>query len=108
MAKPVIWSEEALHDIESIAKYISRDSVYYAQMVVERIIGVGAAVNVYPESGRLVPELEDEHIREKFIYRANCKTLSKSTVLTPTYHKVKAILFWAAGFPFLNKLGKLT
>jgi len=68
MAKSVIWSEEALNDIESIAKYISRDSVYYAQMVVDRIIAVGETVNVHPKSGRVVPELEDEHIREKFIY----------------------------------------
>jgi plasmid stabilization system protein ParE len=68
MAKPVIWSEEAFNDIESIAKYISRDSVYYAQMVVDRIIAAGEVINVYPESGRIVPELEEEHIREKFIY----------------------------------------
>jgi len=33
MAKSVIWSEEALRDIEGIAEYISRDSVYYAQQV---------------------------------------------------------------------------
>jgi len=68
MAKPVIWSEEALNDIECIAKYIGRDSVYYAQMVVDRIITAGATVNVHPGSGRIVPELGDEHIREKFIY----------------------------------------
>lgn len=68
MAKPVIWSAEALHDIECIAEYISRDSVYYAQQVVERIISAGESVNVYPESGRGVPELGEEHCREKFIY----------------------------------------
>lgn len=45
MAKSVIWSEEALYDIECIAEYISRDSVYYAQQVVERIIGTGESVN---------------------------------------------------------------
>ena len=68
MAKPVIWSAEALHDIECIAEYISRGSIYYAQQVIERIIGIGESVNAYPESGRIVPELEEAHYREKFIY----------------------------------------
>jgi len=68
MVKSVIWSEEALRDIECIAEYISRDSVYYAQQVVERIIGTGESVNAYPESGRIVPELGEQHYREKFIY----------------------------------------
>ncbi len=68
MAESVAWSEEALHDIECIAEYISRDSVCYAQQVVERIISTGESVNAYPQSGRVVPELGEEHYREKFIY----------------------------------------
>jgi len=68
MAKSIIWSEESLCDIEYIAEYISRDSVYYAQQVVERIISTGESVNEYPESGRIVPELEEENYREKFVY----------------------------------------
>jgi len=68
MAKSVIWSEEALSDIECIAEYISRDSAYYAQQVVDRMISTGDATKLYPESGRIVPELAEANIREKFIY----------------------------------------
>jgi len=68
MAKSVIWSEEALHDIDLIAEYISRDSVYYAQQVVERIIKTGESVNLYPRSGTMVPELGEACYREKFVY----------------------------------------
>jgi len=63
MAKSVIWSEEALYDIECIAEYISRDSVYYARQVVERIIGTGESVNAYPEPGRVVPESDERFKR---------------------------------------------
>ena len=30
----VVWSPEAIEDLESIAEYISRDSEFYAQAVV--------------------------------------------------------------------------
>ncbi len=68
MAKSVIWSEEALYDLDYIAEYISRDSVYYARQVVERIVSTGESIHIFPESGRIVPELEEENYREKFIY----------------------------------------
>ena len=34
----VIWSDEALRDIEAIAAYIERDSHFYASSVVTRIL----------------------------------------------------------------------
>lgn len=38
MAQSVIWSQESLDDLDSIAEYISRDSLYYAQQVVEHVL----------------------------------------------------------------------
>ncbi|HLA74633.1 MAG TPA: type II toxin-antitoxin system RelE/ParE family toxin, partial [Gammaproteobacteria bacterium] len=38
MAYRVVWSIEAVEDIESIANYIDRDSAYYASAVVNRIV----------------------------------------------------------------------
>ncbi len=68
MAQTVIWSQEALDDIDSIAEYISRDSRYHAQQVVEKFFELGDSLNEQPESGRVVPELRDPHVRERFIY----------------------------------------
>lgn len=36
----VIWSPEAIEDLESIAEYISRDSEFYARAVVTKIVEV--------------------------------------------------------------------
>jgi plasmid stabilization system protein ParE len=36
MAK-VIWSPGSLDDIDSIAKYISKDSVYHASLFIDRL-----------------------------------------------------------------------
>jgi len=64
----VKWSPEAIEDIESIAEYIARDSEYYAQAVVTEILSVSRSIGEYPLIGRVVPEIGDEHIRERLIY----------------------------------------
>ena len=64
----VVWSQEALSDIEDIASYISKDSPVYAQAVVSKIIHASRKLIDFPLSGRMVPEVDDEDIREKFIY----------------------------------------
>ena len=68
MVKPVIWSEESLEDIDSLAEFISRDSIHHAQRVVDEIINVVEVLQTQPEMGRIVSELNLTHIREHFIY----------------------------------------
>ncbi len=68
MAQSVIWSEESLQDIDSIAEYISRDSIHYAQRVVDEIFTIMETIQTQPEMGRVVPEIGQPHVREHFIY----------------------------------------
>jgi addiction module RelE/StbE family toxin len=65
---PVVWSPEAVDDLESIAEYISRDSEFYARAVVTKLIETSRRIGETPRLGRMVPELEEEHIRERFVY----------------------------------------
>ena len=62
------WSPEATEDLESITEYISRDSEFYAKAVASNIISTADSLKKYPFTGRIVPELEDQTIREKFVY----------------------------------------
>ncbi len=64
----VVWSPEAIEDIESIAKYIGRDSEFYASSVVTKIVDLAGTLGKFPLIGRVVPELNDESIRECFLY----------------------------------------
>ena len=64
----VKWSPEAIEDLESIAEFIGRDSEYYARAVVTEILSVSKNVCEFPLIGRVVPEIGDEDIRERFIY----------------------------------------
>lgn len=64
----VVWSPEAGEDIESIADYISKDSQFYASSVVTRVVDLAGSLGEFPLIGRVVPELNDENIRERFVY----------------------------------------
>lgn len=64
----VIWSPEALEDVDDIAGYIARDSVFYAAAVVEKMLVAASGLNRFPQSGRIVPELNQPDIRERFVY----------------------------------------
>ena len=64
----VAWSPAALEDVESLADFIARDSEFYARAVVEKILDTARKLKDFPSAGRIVPELEDETVRERFVY----------------------------------------
>jgi len=64
----VVWSPEAIEDLQSIAEYIERDSEFYARSVVIKILDVSRSIKDFPSRGRVVPEVGDDNIRELFVY----------------------------------------
>jgi toxin ParE1/3/4 len=60
----IVWSPQAVSDIEAIKTYISRDSAHYAHLVATRLIAAVERAGAFPESGRVVPEIGDPAIRE--------------------------------------------
>ncbi|MBN2313008.1 MAG: type II toxin-antitoxin system RelE/ParE family toxin [Sedimentisphaerales bacterium] len=65
----LIWSPQAIEDIEAIAEYIARDSTFYAESTVERIFQAPEKLLQFPQLGRVVPEKNDESIREIFVFQ---------------------------------------
>ena len=65
----LIWSPQAIDDIEAIAQYIARDSTIYAESTVERIFQAPERLMQLPKLGRIVPEKNDESIREIFVFQ---------------------------------------
>ena len=68
MALSLAWSPEAIEDIESIASYIERDSSWYARAVASKIVETAETIPEFPVMGRVVPEIGDVSIRERFVY----------------------------------------
>jgi len=60
----LVWAPQAIEDVEAIQAYVARDSPHYADLVVERIVAAVARLENYPLSGRVVPEVADQSLRE--------------------------------------------
>ncbi|WP_192823360.1 type II toxin-antitoxin system RelE/ParE family toxin [Rufibacter sp. LB8] len=60
----VIWTAQALEDINAIAEYIAADSPKYAAITVQKFFSKAAMLETLPNSGRVVPELNNPSIRE--------------------------------------------
>jgi toxin ParE1/3/4 len=60
----IVWSEQALDDLEEIHGYIARNSPRYAAVVAGRLVAAVDRLRLDPESGRIVPELSDPAVRE--------------------------------------------
>ena len=69
MARVLVWSPEAVEDIDAIAAYIERDSPWYARAVASKIVETAESIPEYPELGRMVPEIDDSAIRERLVHR---------------------------------------
>lgn len=71
------WAESAVKDLNNICIYIAEDSAEYARMFARRIMDTIETTAAFPYSGRIVPEMKNEMIREKIlsnyriIYRIN-------------------------------------
>ena len=68
MAFKLEWSLQAIEDIEAIASFIEKDSKIYAKSVVSKIYDKSNILTDFPKIGRVVPELNDENVREIFVY----------------------------------------
>jgi addiction module RelE/StbE family toxin len=67
MAREVVWTAEAVNDLESLANYISRDSAAYAASFIQEILDAGKTLSEFSKRGRVVPELNDSAIRELLV-----------------------------------------
>ena len=69
MAQKVIWSHEALTDLELITDYIGKDSAYYASAFVEEVLDLAYSLSRFARRGSTVPEINKKNIREVFVNR---------------------------------------
>ena len=64
----VIWSKTAKIDLRSIHNYIAHDSHFYAKKVTSDIAAKTDILDELPRMGRMVPETNNENIREFSLY----------------------------------------
>ena len=85
----IIWTQRSLTDLKTIAEYISKDSIKYASLTLQRILDVTEYLETNPRIGRMVPEVgKKDKIREIIFgnYRIIYKITSSQSVHILTVH----------------------
>jgi len=63
----IVWTEEALSDLEAIGDYFERTSPRYAPTVIDRLYSCVEPLAEHPKMGRRVPEVDHESLRERIV-----------------------------------------
>lgn len=64
----VVWSPRAYADIGAIGDYYAQTAPGYAEVLLRRLLSLAERLEAFPTSGRAVPEIGDDSLRE-VIYR---------------------------------------
>lgn len=87
----VVFTAEAVRDIEEIHAYIAQDSVRYADRQVRLFYEEAERLATFPRGGRMVPEVDHFTVRELIIgnYRMMYRLLEPDTVEVMIIHHTK-------------------
>jgi plasmid stabilization system protein ParE len=88
MAREVVWTDPAWDDLEAAAKYVARDSEFYAAALVQETREAAASLADFAERGQTVPEFADESIRELLVkpYRLVYKVTDEHVFIVAFIH----------------------
>lgn len=82
----IIWTDNAISDLDDIGRYISKDSLKYAEMTVLKLFSAPNVLEKHPKKGNIVPEFMDETLRQlivgnyRIVYRLDKETITILTV----------------------------
>ena len=96
MAYQIAWSPSARWDLLDLKDYISMDSPEIAKQFISSLFSAVERLGDFPQSGRVVPEFDDEQLRE--IIRKPCRIVYR---LNPDKSTVEIVRVWhaARGIP---------
>ncbi|MCP1309580.1 type II toxin-antitoxin system RelE/ParE family toxin [Paenibacillus tyrfis] len=69
MAKSVVWTKTATNDLERAVEYIHQDSPGYALSFLYDAMERAKTLSLFPNRGRIVPEINNPNVREIFLHR---------------------------------------
>ena len=83
MAFQIIWSEQARDDLQSIVLFIAQDNPAVAESFGYQLMSQVDMLAQFPQIGRMVPEENDETIREIIFrpYRIIYKVLGEKRIV---------------------------
>jgi toxin ParE1/3/4 len=90
---PLIWTRRAIEDVQSIHQFIAQDSPHYAQLVTQRLIAAVERLPALPQSGRIVPEINDPTVREVIqgSYRIVYRLIREEIHIVTVHHAARLL-----------------
>jgi toxin ParE1/3/4 len=73
----ITWTALAIEDLRNIYDYILKDSKVFADRIIDNIFTRVDQLSYFPKSGRVVPEFENDSIRE--LIQGNYRIIYKVT-----------------------------
>lgn len=88
------WTDQAVADLINIAEFIAKDSPKYARITIKNIRERTYQLKQFPNSGKIVPELEKIELRELIYgnYRIIYKIISSSRIdIISVHHSARQL-----------------
>jgi toxin ParE1/3/4 len=90
----IIWTDNAIQDLNDIGEYIAKDSERYAQITVNKLFDSVEILEEYPFAGKMVDDFQDENIRElvRGNYRIVYQIINENRIEILTFHNCARLL----------------
>ncbi len=84
----LIWTDQAIEDLGIIGEYIAENSEKYAKLTIKKLYDRTQILKEFPRTGRIVPEKNEETLRELIEgnYRIIYEIASDSLIYIMTVH----------------------
>jgi len=88
------WTDQSVEDLINIGEFISKNSLKYSVIQIKRLRERAKILKVQPLLGRVVPEINDESIRELLMgnYRIIYRIISQERIDILTVHHSAKLL----------------
>jgi addiction module RelE/StbE family toxin len=89
----VTWTDQSLDDLDAIFLFIARDFSEYAKLFAIRVFEATDRLESFPKSGRVVPEIGREDIREIILgnYRIIYRIITEEVEILTVHHGAKPL-----------------
>lgn len=89
----LIWSAESRENLRSIHRRLSKDSERAADSLIDRITSSAGRLTEFPLSGRIVPEFNQEDLRELIVrnYRVVYQVIGHTVGVVRVHHGARLL-----------------
>ena len=93
MARPIVWSDPAVDDLEAAVTFIAKDSDAYARSLAQLAVDAAESLRKFPNRGHRLPDSKLARFRELIIgsYRLVYLVEKKRVLIVAVLHGHRAL-----------------